>query len=372
MTPKHVVVVTGELSGDQMAAPVVRELSRRLPGLEFFGAGGPGLAAEGVELRHHIRDLSVTGFSEAAGRLPAALCMLADLALEIRRRRPVLAILVDYPGINLRLAALLRRLGVPVLYYGAPQRWAWLAWRTAALRRDISRLAVTLPFEERWFQDRGVPATFVGHPVRDSYRPPPRAVARRRLELDEGVTALALLPGSRPNEIRRHLPLLLKTLRRLPGVTGLLAVSPGAHELCDAIVERCPSTAPLCFTDTQHALAAGDAALCSSGSATLELAVAGVPGVVFYRVSPLTHAVARRLVKVSMIALPNLIHGHEVLPELIQREMSPERLAREARRLLAPAVAAEVRAALLHVTRQLGEPGVARRVADLAMGLIPR
>jgi lipid-A-disaccharide synthase len=372
MTRTPVLVVAGELSGDRMAAPVVRELTSSLPGLAPFGAGGPHLAAEGVELRHRIQSLSVTGISEAAGRAPAALLLLADLTLEIRRRRPALAILVDYPGINMRLAAHLRRVGVPVLYYGAPQRWAWLEWRTPALRRDISALAVTLPFEERWFRDRGVRARFVGHPVRDLFRPPPRAEARRRLGLGEGETALALLPGSRPNEIRRHLPLLLQTLRRLPRVRGVLAVSPGTRQLCSHVVERSPRGASLLHADTRHALAAADAALCSSGTATLELAVAGVPGVVFYRVSALTHGVARRLVKVPMIALPNLILGREVLPELVQHDMAPHRLAREVRRLLEPPVAAEARGWLARVARELGEPGVARRVAQLAMELIPR
>ena len=361
----HILVSAGEVSGDQMAAPVIAEIARRVPSAVFFGAGGDALEAAGVELRHHVSALAVTGLTEALSRVRTATMMLFDLWHQARRRRPSLALLVDYPGINLRLAGLLRRFGVPVLYLGAPQRWAWLGQRTASLARKVDRLAVTLPFEERWFLDRGVPARFVGHPVLDLFSPVPRDDARRRLHLGPGPV-VALLPGSRANEVHRHLPAVLGAVDLLPpGVQAVLAAAPGeAGELCARLAPGVPRT---CAT---LALGAADVALCASGTATLEAAVAGVPAVVFYRVSPLTYQVARRLVRVPSLSLPNLILQQPLLPELIQHRMTPDRLAREAERLLDAATADRIRAGLREVVKRLGPPGACRRVADMAVELM--
>lgn len=348
-----------------MAALVVSQIARRVPGAVFFGAGGESLEAAGVELRHHVSSLAVTGLTEALSRTGAAAHMLLDLWLQSRRRRPRLALLVDYPGINLRLAGLLRRAGVPVLYLGAPQRWAWLGFRAGALARKVDRLAVTLPFEERWFRDRGVPARYVGHPVLEHFTPAPREEARRRLGLGT-APVVGLLPGSRANEVSRHLPVVLRALDLLPaGCQAVLAAAPGeAGELCARMAPGVPQTS------ASLALGAADVALCASGSATLEAAVAGVPAVVFYRVSPLTYEVARRLVRVPALSLPNLILGRPLLPELIQHRMTPRALAREARRLLEPEVSASIKQGLEEVVRRLGPGGASSRVADLALELM--
>jgi lipid-A-disaccharide synthase len=365
---RWVLVSAGEVSGDRIAAPVVQAIASARPDLRFFGAGGPALRGAGVEVRHPIAGLAVTGLSEALWRLPAAARLLGDLAREIRRRRPGLALLVDYPGVHLRLAGLLRRWGVPVLYYVAPQRWAWLGWRTAALARCVDRLAVTLPFEESFFRARGVPATFVGNPVLDLFRPERREWARRALGLDGcAPPVVAVMPGSRPNEIRRHLPPLVRALALLPELRPVLATVPGSYEgagLCRALAPG------IVQADAPVALGAAEVGLCASGTATLEAAVAAVPTVVFYRVSPLTYPLARALVRVRMVALPNLLLGEKVLPELIQREMTPSRLASEVRRLLEPAAAERVRRALRRAVGTLGSPNVAPRVAQLALELL--
>jgi len=360
----HGLVVAGEISGDRMAAPVLEEMRRRWPDLRWYGAGGERLARAGLEVRHPVDGLAVTGVTEALRRVPTAAALLVDLAAQILRRRPRLALLVDYPGVNLRLAAICRAAGVPVLYLGAPQRWAWLGFRARALARQVNRLAVTLPFEEQWFRRRGVAATFVGHPLLDLFRPLSREDARRRLGSAGAV--VALLPGSRENEIHRHLPLLVKAASLLPDLTPVLALPPGG---AGRIVEQL-APADLPRVDTPLALGAADVALCASGSATLELALAGVPGVVCYRLSPLTYAIARRLVSTRWIGLPNLVLGREVLPELLQDEMTPTALAREARRLLEPAAREAVRRGLEQVVTRLGRPGVAARVADLAGELL--
>jgi lipid-A-disaccharide synthase len=360
-----ILVCAGEVSGDRIAASVVRELLRRHPSWGFFGAGGDALATAGVEVRHAASRLAAVGLTEAVPRVASAVRLLLDLGVQARLRRPRLALLVDCPGINLRLGALLRAAGTPVLYYVAPQRWAWLEGRTAALRRSLDRLAVTLPFEASWFASRGVPAAFVGHPLLDSPRPAPRDEARAALGLGPGHV-LALLPGSRSDEIRRHLPLLLRALALLPrGVQAAIAAAPGdPAALCGVL-------APAVARGTTAAvLGAADAALCASGTATLEAAIAAVPTAVFYRLSPLSYAVARRLVRVPHVALPNLILGRSAVRELIQDEMTPAALAAEARRLLEPSEAARLRAVMGEVAARLGPPGAASRVADLAEEMI--
>ena len=365
MNNPSIFISAGEPSGDALAAGVVRCLGRSLPGARFFGAGGDELAAAGVEVRHHIHGLAVTGLSEALARAGGAGKMLLDLALQARHRGPALALLVDYPGINLRLARILHRLGTPVLYYVAPQRWAWLGWRLGGLRQHVDRLAVTLPFEEAWFRQRGVAADFVGHPALDLFRPTPRGEARRRLGCDSRPV-VALLPGSRVNEARRHLPLLIQTAALLgEEIQPVLAVVPGPQEsLCADLAPGIPR-AP-----ASVALGGADLTLCASGTATLEAALAGVPAVVFYRLSRLSHAVARRLVKVRWISLPNLLLGAGLLPELIQDAATPRQLAAQARRLLQPAVAREIRAGYGQIRALLGEPGASERVAAIGLEMM--
>lgn len=361
-----VLVCAGEASGDRILAPVVRELEQRRPGLRFFGAGGPALHAAGAEIRHSTEDLAVTGVSEVLGAAGAVASLLLDMKREIERRRLVLALLVDYPGANLRVASMARRRGVPVLYYVAPQRWAWLPARARAIARVVDRLAVTLPFEQQWFAERGVPATFVGHPLLDTFRLAAPEQVRAKVKLD-GRRVLVLLPGSRPNEVVRHLPLLLKALAWLPEVQPIIAVLPGTQE------RACREIAPdLPGLRSSEALALADVALCASGTATLEAALAGVPTAVFYRLSWFSGELAKRLVQVPYVALPNLLLGEEVMPELLQDAATPAALVTAVHRLLEPARAEQQKRRLRDVVLMLGQPGASRRVADIAESIIGR
>ncbi len=361
----NVFVSAGEHSGDLIAAPVIRELKQLVSDFNCFGVGGAALRQEGVEVRHHCEELAVTGVTEALGKSPRVGRMFVDLWRQIRSRRPALALLVDYPGVNLRWAKWLHQAGTPVLYYVAPQRWAWLGFRTRPLRCHIDRLAVTLPFEESWFRQRGVPCTFVGHPVLDNFKAADPRVVRGRLGLGDSPV-IALCPGSRTNEILRHLPLLKQSLSLMPRhLSPVLATLPGAGaELCRRIAPRLPQAR------SAEALSVAQVALCASGSVTLEAALAGVPSAVFYRLSKISYALGRMLVRVPHISLPNLILGEPLLPELIQGQMTPARLARVAMELQDPHQAKRIRAGLTRAVDLLGQPGAARRVARLGYELI--
>lgn len=361
-----VFISAGEASGDRIAASVVSELLRRHPDLRFYGAGGPAMAQAGVEIRHSIERLAVAGLTEATHALGAVSWLLADTWREVARRPPSLAILVDYPGANLRLAAMLKRRAIRVLYYVAPQRWAWLPGRTSKLSQVVDRLAVTLPFEQAWFRSRGVRADYVGHPLveRGSRQVSAHALIRR-LGLDQRPI-LAVLPGSRAAEVDRHLPLLRRAVAWLPEVQAVIGTLPGTH------AQHCASLAPeLPRLSAEEAFGVADIALCCSGTATLEAALAGVPSAAFYRLSTLSAAFARRLLKIRHVALPNILLDDQVMPELLQRDMTPAGLAGVVRRLLNPSEQARQRTRMRSLAEML-DTGVhpSARVADLAEELI--
>ena len=362
---RRLFVCAGEASGDRFAAPVLRVLRARHHSLQAWGIGGSCLAQAGLRCIHDSEGLAVAGFFELVGVLPDALKALAKLVSAFGRQAlPDLALLVDYPGFNLRLAGYLRGRGVPVLYYGAPQRWAWRPQGVRRITASVDRLAVTLPFEEPWFAVRGVDCRFVGHPLVDAFRPVERALARRRLGLPsrQSSRCIALLPGSRRQEIRAHLPIMCAALRLLgcPLEAAVAVSSRDQRGLCTELAPGLPQG------DTATVLSVADVALCASGSATLEVALAKVPSVVVYRLSRATYAIARRQVGLSSVALPNLLLGRRVLPELIQDDCNPEQLAAQALYLLRPEIHQRVRRGLAALRSKLGQPGVAFRVAALA------
>ncbi|MBK8480278.1 MAG: lipid-A-disaccharide synthase [Proteobacteria bacterium] len=360
-----VFVCAGEVSGDRAAAAVVVELRARFPRLRCWGVGGAALEAAGVELIARSEALAVAGLSEAVGLLPR----LAGLRWRLRRawrlRRPDLALLVDYPGLNLRLACALRRAAVPVLYYVAPQRWAWREGGAARVGRCTDALAVVLPFEAPWYARRGVAATFVGHPALDTRSTLPREATRRALGIEGARAVVAIFPGSRRHELERHLPPLRRAFARLPGVEPLLVPATAA------LAARCRTLVPAWRqAGTRQALAAADAALCKAGTVTLEVALAGIPLAAFYRLSAFSYALLRRAVKVPYVALPNILARAPVVPELLQHELTPEAIVAVVSRLLQPRYAAWQRARLGQLAALLGPPGAARRVADLAQQLL--
>ncbi len=371
MTSPEVMIVAGEPSGDMHAAVMVRALRARRPDLHLVGVGGGRLAAEGVELLERAERIAVVGFVEVLRHLPVLRTLMTALKARMDAGRVKLLVLIDYPGFNMRLAREAKRRGIPVLYYITPQVWAWHKSRVRQLREDVTKAAVILPFEERLLRDAGVDATFVGSPLIDATQSlPTRVEACASLGLDASRPVLALFPGSRAGEIGRHLADFVATGRaieaRLPGVQVVVSAPPSVAidpAICSYRVIR----------DASHTvLRAATAAMCKSGTTTLEAALLGCPLVVAYRTSAMTYAIARRLVTLPDIALVNIVAGRRVVPEFIQDALRAETVVPALLPLLdemSPERAVMLEA-LADVRRLMGAPGAAVRVAAMADALV--
>lgn len=377
----RVLVVAGEASGDMHAADFVRALRARVGDVRVAGMGGSALRAAGLEpLVGDVADTAMVGVFEGWGGLRKLWRAYRTLAAVLRRERPALCVLVDFPEFNLRLARVARRAGVPVLYYIGPQVWAWRRGRVRTIARRVDRLALVLPFEPDWYAGRGVQAEFVGHPLLDRVaRHRTREDALRAAGLDPARPTLVLLPGSRRAEIDNMLPVFLDAVERLtarePALqTVLVRAHTVAPEQVAAYLQQSALSVQVVERDGYEVVGAADVALVKSGTATLECALLECPMVIAYRVSPLTAAIGRLLVRgVDHIGLPNIVAGRPVVPELFQGEATGERLADAAWALLAdPARRADVRTALRTVRERLGRGGAAERAAALAAEMLGR
>jgi lipid-A-disaccharide synthase len=382
-TPK-ILIAAGEASGDQHAAHLVAAIREREPRALFFGVGGEAMSAQGVRLLHHASELAVVGFSEVARHLPVVLRALKDLGRALARERPRLTILVDFPDFNFWVARLAKFHRVPVMYYISPQVWAWRTYRVRTLARLVDRLAVIFPFEADFYRERGVPVTYVGHPLMETLPPAPeRRQWLASCGLEPERLTVALLPGSRRGEVERHLPTMLAGARlihqAIPTCQFLLPLAAAElRDLVEEIVEqswgdsRSPGPAlKIIPGQSYEALAAAHLALVASGTATVEAALAGTPTIIVYRVSPLTFALGRMLVRVPHVGMANLLAGEGIFPEVLQVDFSAARLAEEALQLLSdPARLAAVRRGLKRVVTRLGGPGASRRAAQVALELM--
>lgn len=382
----RVMVSCGEPSGDVYAAALAAALRAREPELDVFGFGGPACRAAGVRLVGDYTGLAVTGLTEVVRVLPATFAMLRRLADAAAETRPDVLVLVDYPDFNFQLMKRLAPRGIPVVYYVTPQLWAWRAGRMKTMQRHVALALPIFPFEEALYRDAGVPVRFLGHPLVDSVPEPSSDAAgaaarqqalRRDLGLEPARPTVALLPGSRHNELSRLVPPMAEALPAIrvavPDVQFAIACAPGRRrEEFVALLAAAPGT-PIVEQRTDDVLAAADVVITASGTATAQTALHARPMVVIYKLSGLTYTLGKPLVRIDTYAMANLIAGETVVPELIQDACTGEAIARETVSLLTDRERwTRTHARLAETRAKLGAPGSTARVADAVLEVARR
>jgi lipid-A-disaccharide synthase len=370
--PLRVLLVAGETSGDLHGAALVRALRRRAPEVDVRGIGGAHLRAAGMHVLVDTAAVATMGFVETLGAIRQVWCAYRMLVRFLDTDRPRLVVLIDYPDFNLRLARQAKRRGIPVFYFISPQVWAWRRGRIRTIAERVDKLAAVFPFEPALYnQDGRHVAEFVGHPLLDVVRQTrSREETRARWGLAADRPLLALLPGSRRKELAYLLPPLCAAARLLAaeGWQAVIALAPNLRRDDLVAVLGAELPCPVAEDDTYNTVAAADAAVVTSGTATLETALLGCPMAIVYRMAPMTYWLARRLVRVEWIGMPNIILQRGMFPELIQDAVSAPAIAAAVRGLVDRR--AEVTAALATLRARLGEPGAADRAAALALGLV--
>jgi lipid-A-disaccharide synthase len=378
MSAPTILLSAGEASSDMYAARLARALRART-GAGIFGMGGPRMAEAGVELIADYHEVAVVGITEVLHKIPAVVRVQNRLANEALRRKANLAILVDSPGTHLGVARRLKQAGIPVGYFIGPQIWAWRAGRVRIVRRRVKKMVVIFPFEEKIYRDAGVPVEFVGHPLVDVVKPTlTRQQFAAKYGLDPQRPIVALLPGSRKNEIARNYPVIAEACARLVRSGGKTAQTRFVHVAAPGLEPElfAPYTPPdvklVRVENTAYdALAACDCAIVASGTATVEAALLGAPMAVVYRVSTLSALIVRRMIRTPFFAMPNLIAGRKIVPELIQDGFTAPAVEAEVRRLIeSPDAQAAMRADLADVRVRLGSGGAVERAADAFASMI--
>lgn len=364
---KNVFVIAGESSGDMHGAGLVEEVRRIDPTIRFRGLGGPKLAGAGAELLADITQHAAVGVMEALRNARHLVSAYYLVSRKLREERPDAIVLIDFPDFNLRIARKARRLGIRVVYYISPQVWAWRTGRVRQIARRVDRMLVILPFEVDFYAKRGIQAEFVGHPLVDRLaKRPGRAAARERLGLDPNGLVIGLLPGSRKKEIDRLLPIMLRAAERLradrPGTRFIIGAAPGHEPLIRQIAAG--HDVQVVDNDTYAAMAASDLVLIASGTATVEAMILNVPMVVTYRVSLGTYIASAWMMKLDRFAMPNIIAGRPIVPELMQWQATAEKLYREASALLAEGRLEQMRIDLAAAAAKLGGGGASARAAE--------
>ncbi|MDM8526552.1 lipid-A-disaccharide synthase [Desulfococcaceae bacterium HSG8] len=362
-----VMIIAGEPSGDIHGAKLVRAMKRRTPSLFFCGIGGDSLRDAGVKIVVDASELSVVGITEVFSKIPGIFKGMSAAKKLMRILRPDLLILIDFPDFNLHLAATAKRLAIPVLYYISPQIWAWRSGRVKKIARRVDHMAVILPFEADFYRKHRVPVTFVGHPLLDTKPVSPAPVSC--------PVRIGFLPGSREGEIARHLPVMLDAARILSRhykeISFTISLAPSVDKkFVEDMVSQSPVPISL-VSGAEEIFKQSTLVVAASGTVSLEAAIAGVPMVVIYKVSPVSYRIGRALIQVEHISLVNLIAGKEIIPELIQDEASPENIAEAVSEILRnPGGLEKLRKELLGIKHMLGMPGASERVADIAAGML--
>ncbi len=374
-TSKNVFIIAGEASGDQHGSLLIAALKKAQPALRFAGIGGDKMIAAGLESLVPLERMAVMGFVEVIRHL----CFFRQTARMLLEKmaevQPAAVILIDYPGFNLRLARQIKeRLGIPVIYYISPQLWAWKEKRAELVRKYVDLMLVIFPFEEKWYAQRNITARFVGHPFLDVWTPRSKAECSQELDLDSDRLILALFPGSRRQELDRHLKIMLdaasKLREKIPELQVLLGLAPGFDPKEVAGRYRLNGIKIL-QGNGRTGLEAADLAFVASGTATMEAAIFGTPMVIVYKLAPVSWWIGRKLVKVPFAGMANLIAGEEIVPELLQDQATSTELRRLGEKFLRnPELREQTRKKLRNVTNSLGGAGASARAAAEIMQIL--
>lgn len=373
----NILIVAGEASGDTLGTGFVREFLQLKPECKFIGLGGDKMADAGVELLYHVNKLAFLGFWEVVKNIRFIKKVEKDILAYIDKTRPQMAVLIDYPGFNLRLAAKLKQRGIKVFYYISPQIWAWGEKRIDKIKNNIDMMAVIFEFEKEIYQNAGVPVKWVGHPLLDEIKTSLTPIEfHQRCSLDSNDIPIGLFPGSRLQEVNRILPEMLAALKLISkeysNVKGIIAKAPGVSKSVYLdIIDRIEQKAFLLEKANYDIMTYAKLNLVCSGTATLECAIIGTPMMVVYRTSFLTYHIARRLIKIPHIGMVNVVAKKQIVPELIQGDCTAEKIADIAGQFLDNEDYYNlVKEQLSHIKSKLGETGAARKTAQAAIELM--
>jgi lipid-A-disaccharide synthase len=330
-----IFIAAGENSGDKYGASLVGQFKKLHPSYSFFGIGGKNMAAEGVELLYSVEDLGVVGGFEVISHLPRLKKIFDHVRGEVRRRKPVASVLIDSPDFNLRLAKKMKKMSIPVLYYVSPTVWAWRKKRLKTIKKTVKKMMLIFPFEEKIYEQAGIPAVYVGHPLLEKIRALlSRQEFLEKYSLNPDKKLIAVLPGSRKSELNYHMEVLPDALNRLQKEHDaqfvLLFAENLDRDLLSAYLPLLPQELKVLVADHYEAISASDLVLSSCGTANLETALLETPLIVFYRISPLSYSLGRWLVKIDDFSIVNILAGERIIPELIQKDFTAENILKEA------------------------------------------
>jgi len=374
---KTIMIVAGEASGDMHGANLVREMLNLDPALNFYGIGGNRLSEEGVELLANASDMAVVGLTEVVSKLGSILKIMGMMKRSLDERRPDIVILIDYPDFNIPLAKAAKKRGIKVFYYISPQVWAWRKSRIGQIKKTVSKMAVILPFEVEMYHQKGFGVNYVGHPLLDMVKLNySKQESRKKFGLSEDKITIGILPGSRTSEVRILMPELLRAAqilkREMPDLQFILPLADTLEETSvTEIISGFNVDVKVVSGHTYDVVSCADLALVASGTATLETALLGVPMIIVYKISLLSYFIGRLFVHVKNIGLVNIIAGKTIVPELIQGDASGMRIAAESLSILKNGERRQKMIKELEAIRaRLGEPGAARRAAQIAHDMI--
>ena len=374
---RRIVIVAGEASGDAHAGRMIAALKSKRPEIAVSGIGGDALRQAGAEIFTDFRELAVMGLVEVLKRYREIKSVFNDLVERLRRDKPDLLILVDYPGFNLKLAKQAHKLGIPVLYYISPKVWAWRPGRIKTIRRYVDHMAVLFPFEQTLYQDAAVPVTCVGHPLVDAVKSAlsPQQ-AKTQIGLDPAHRVLGLFPGSRRSEVENLLPVMLQAAEKIQqrhfDLEVVLPLAPGLDaDLIEPLLKQSSARVQVVSGDFYDVVRSCDAIVAASGTVTLEIALMGVPHLITYRVAPMSYRILKRLVKIPYVGLCNIVTGDNIVTELLQDEVTVENLDRELTLLLThPQSQSRAQMIRQQVLSALGPSGGADNAADVVLTML--